>query len=311
MSNQELFSHKVKAEAAEGIIGKKRCDSCLAGMLLFCREICPSGILFQTENRDTRDLFVRLVSHIAGEGSVSVSRRERSPKPPLYSMKIKSPESIKKLTERVEISLDFSERGFDMIKPPSDKNFGAFAAGVFLSCGSVVTPQKSYHLEFVVSGEKLCRELCALFADRLGIEGKIIARRSAHVLYFKESEQIEDILTLIGAPKSSLELMNVKIYKDIRNRVNRATNCDTANLGRQNRSAQRQIEAIKKIESFGDGLNKLPVELRELCELRLKYPEMSLSELMNMTDPPLSRSGVNHRFARIEEIAKEIGEQNA
>lgn len=309
MSTQELFSYKVKAEAASGITGKKKCDACLAGMILFCRELSYESILFQTENRDTRDIFIRLVNHILGEGSVSVSKRERSPKPPLYSLKIKG-DKVKKLSETLGISLDECERGLDMIKPPSDKNLGAFAAGVFLSCGSVVTPQKSYHLEFVVSGEKLCRDLCALFSDRLGIEGRIIARRSAHVLYFKESEQIEDILTLIGAPKSSLELMNVKIYKDIRNRVNRATNCDTANLGRQNRSAQRQIESIKKIQASEGGLTKLPDELKELCELRLRYPEMSLSELMNMTNPPLSRSGVNHRFARIEQIAKETDSES-
>lgn len=305
MSTRELFSHKVKAEAASGITGRKKCDACLAGMLICCREISPSGILFQTENRDVRDLFVKLATYIAGDGSVSVSKRERSPKPPLYSMKIKSAESIKKLTDTLGMTLDSSERGLGMIKPVSDKNLGAFASGVFLSCGSVVTPQKSYHLEFVISGERLCRDLCELFADRLGIEGKIIPRRSASVLYFKESEQIEDILTLIGAPKSSLELMNVKIFKDIRNRVNRATNCDTANLGRQNRSAQRQIDAIKKIQASEGGLSRLPDELRELCELRLRYPEMSLSELMNMTNPPLSRSGVNHRFARIEKIADE------
>ena len=307
MSTQELFSHKVKAEAAAGITGKKRCDACLAGMLLFSRELSADAILFQTENRDTRDLFIRLVSHAAGDGSVLVSKRERRKKPPLYSMKIKDSESIEKLLARAGISLD-AERGLGMMKPISDKNLGAFAAGVFLSCGSVVAPHKSYHLEFVVPEERLCADLRDLFADRLYIEGGIVSRRSATVLYFKESEHIEDMLTLIGAPKSSLELMNVKIYKDIRNHANRATNCDTANLGRQNRSAQRQIEAIRKIESTDGGLSRLPDELKELCKLRLKYPEMSLSELMNMTDPPLSRSGVNHRFARIEQIANEIGD---
>ena len=159
-----------------------------------------------------------------------------------------------------------------------------------------------------VPTERLCRELCEMFSERLEIEGRIIARKRASVLYFKESEHIEDILTLIGAPKSSLELMNVKIYRDIRNRVNRATNCDTANCGRQNRSALRQIDAINKIKASEGGLSKLPDELAELAKLRLRNPEMSLSELCSLFEPPLSRSGVNHRFMRIEQIAKETEE---
>lgn len=308
MSTQELFSHKVKAEAASNVTGKKKCDACLAGMLLFCREFSPEGILFQTENRDVRNLFVRLVSHAAGEGSVTVTKRERSPKLPLYSMRIKRADDIEKLLERAEITADKETRGISLLKPLSDKNFGAFASGVFLSCGSVVSPEKEYHLEFVAPSQRLCEELCGMFSGRMGIAGRMIQRRSSFVLYFKESEQIEDILTLIGAPKSSLELMNVKIYKDIRNRVNRATNCDTANLGRQNRSSQRQVEAINRIIASEGGLTKLPDELRELCELRLKNPEMSLSELCGLFEPPLSRSGVNHRFERIEQIAKETEE---
>lgn len=301
----ELFSHKVKAEAAEGITGKKRCDACLGGMLLYSRELNHDGVVFQTENQDTRDLFIRLVNHAAGEGAVSLSKRERRSRPPLYIMKIRSKAAIEALCRRTGIYIS-DERGLTLDKPVSDKNFGAFAAGVFLSCGSVVTPQKEYHLEFVVPTEALCNELCGLFSDRIGARGRVISRGRAKVLYFKESEMIEDILTLIGAPRSSLELMNVKIYKDVRNRANRATNCDTANCSRQNASALRQIEAIEKIKAAEGGLTRLPEELRELCVLRLSHPEMSLSELMNMTVPPLSRSGVNHRFARIISIAEEL-----
>ncbi len=308
MSGNELFSHKVKAEAASAVTGKKRCDACLTGMLLFSREMSAGGVLLQTENRNTRDLFIRLVNHIAGDGAVTVSKTDRRAKPPLYSMSVRGKDGLKMLFESLDISVGSEERSISMIKPPSEKYFGAFAAGVFLSCGSVVTPEKGYHLEFVVPTERLCRELCEMFSERLEIEGRIIARKRASVLYFKESEHIEDILTLIGAPKSSLELMNVKIYRDIRNRVNRATNCDTANCGRQNRSALRQIDAINKIKASEGGLSKLPDELAELAKLRLRNPEMSLSELCSLFEPPLSRSGVNHRFMRIEQIAKETEE---
>ncbi len=304
MSGGELFSHKVKAEAASAVTGRKRCEACLAGMILFSREMSPDGILLQTENRSTRDLFVRLTEHIIGEGSVAVSKNDRGARPPLYSMSVSGRERLASLFDSLGID-PCGPRSVSMIKPPSEQNFGSFAAGVFLSCGSVVSPEKGYHLEFVVPTERLCRELGDMFAERLMISGGTVSRKRASVLYFKESEHIEDILTLIGAPKSSLELMNVKIYRDIRNRVNRATNCDTANCGRQNRSALRQIDAINKIKASKGGLSKLPDELAELARLRLENPEMSLSELCAMFEPPLSRSGVNHRFMRIEQIAKE------
>ena len=306
----ELFSHRVKAEASAGITGKKKCDAALLGMLLFSRELSETGILLQTENRDTRDLFARLVSHAAGEGAISVTQRKRKNLPPLYSMRIKSADAVSKLFERAGIQELPTERCLAGIPKISDKNFGPFAAGVFLSCGSVVEPVKEYHLEFVAPSDGLCRDLGALFSERLGVVGGMMSRGSSSVLYFKESGPIEDILTLIGAPRSSLELMNVKIYKDIRNKANRATNCDTANLGRQNRSAQRQIEAIRKIEASEGGLSKLPTELEELARIRIQNPDMSLSELMNAVNPPLSRSGVNHRLARIEEIAKELSQSS-
>ena len=302
MSSVGTFSGKAKAEAAGNISGRKKCSACLGGMILFCRSLGAGEILFQTENRDVRDLFLKLSSHIAGEGAVSVSKRERRTLPKLYLLKIKGEENVSKILNEAGIALSGGERSLLWAKLPGDKNLGSFAAGVFLACGSVVAPEKSYHLEFVAPHERLMRELCGLFEERLGVCGRITARGRASVLYFKESEQIEDLLTFIGAPRSSLELMNVKIYKDIRNRANRATNCVTANLGKQNRSARIQIEAIEKLRAEG-GLSRLPDELKELCELRLKYPEASLSELSGLTVPPVSRSGINHRFARILELA--------
>lgn len=301
----ELFSHRVKAEAAQGISGRKRCDACLAGMLLFCREFSPEGIVFQTENAAIRDLFIRLAEHAAGEGTTVLSKLSRKPMPLLYSVKIRDKAAIEALLERAGVYFS-EERCLSLSKPITDKYFGAFAAGAFLCCGSVVTPQKGYHLEFVAPAEGLCEDLRGLFNEIIGVNGKILRRGSSSVLYFKESETIEDILTLIGASQSSLELMNVKIYKDVRNRANRATNCDTGNCQRQNASARRQLEAIEKIRAAEGGLSRLPEELRELCELRLNNPELSLSELMSLTSPPLSRSGVNHRFARIIKIAEEL-----
>ena len=299
MSGQELFSHRVKAEIAAGITGKKKCLSCLAGMLLYSRELGPGGIVFQTENKTVRDLFVKLCTHEAGENSCSVSKRELKSRPDLWTVKIRRPEDIGAICRSAGV--DPSSRR--LIVPLSDRLSGQLAAGAFLCCGSVVEPQKEYHLEFVAPSSKLCESLFSLFSEQIGAEGGTVLRRGAQVLYFKESEQVEDVLTFIGAPKASLELMNVKIYKDLRNHANRATNCDTANCQRQNRSALRQIDAINRIIERDGGLHNLPDELKNLAELRLKSPELSLNELAAMADPPLTRSGINHRFARIELIA--------
>lgn len=130
-------------------------------------------------------------------------------------------------------------------------------------------------------------------------------RRNDYLLYYKESENIEDLLTYLGAPKSSLELMEVKIVKELRNRVNRATNCETANISKTVNAALSQIEDIRLIEASG-GIGSLDEELRELARLRLQNPDMSLRELGQALTSPISRSGVNHRLRRISEYAAEL-----
>lgn len=303
MSASVIFSHRVKAEAAGNITGRKKCDAALGGMILFSREISPEKIVFRTENSDVRDLFVRLCEHAAGEGSVTVEKIRRESDSSLYSLSICGPQAISAISDRVSLSsLERTLRDYETIP---DKLFGAFVAGIFLGCGSVADPEKGYHLEFVTPDEKICRELGAMLSERLYITGGIVKRRSSYVLYFKESEHIEDILTLIGAQRASLELMNLKIYKDLRNHANRATNCDTANVGRQNRSAVRQIEAIEVIKASGR-FDKLPSELKSAAELRIENPDLSLSELTLKSGTAVSRSGMNHRLQKLIDIAGEI-----
>ena len=298
------FSGRVKAEASGRVTGRKKCDACLAGMLLFAHGLTPSSVTFQTENPDVLGLFVRLCEHAAAVGCVNVAERAQKGRPALYTATV-SGDCAGPVFERAGLKYSCGGRRITDVPEFSESVFGSFAAGVFLTCGSVVDPEKDYHLEFVVPEKPLCDDLKTVFEDRLSVSGKIMRRSGSYVLYYKESSAIEDILTLIGAQISSLELMNVKIYKDVRNQANRVTNCDTANLGRQNRSAEKQLRAIAVLEGRKGGLAALPDELRELCELRLKFPELSLSELKDLTDPPVSRSGVNHRFERILRLAGE------
>lgn len=182
--------------------------------------------------------------------------------------------------------------------------FSAFLRGVFLSCGTVSSPEKNYHMEFTVSHKKLCMDLMQIF-EELDFSPKYVCRKSNHIIYFKVSEKIEDFLTTIGAMNSSLELMGIKMHKDMVNHVNRRVNFENANLNRTVEAAITQVEAIEKIEKRM-GLDSLPAPLREIAVLRMDNPEVSLSELAQMVSPPLTRSGVNHRLKRLVEIAENI-----
>lgn len=181
-----------------------------------------------------------------------------------------------------------------------------YIKGAFLGSGSIIDPEKQYHLEFVCRSEQYATEFGKLLAT-YKINAKIVSRQGSFVLYIKEGEQIIDLLNVIGAYNALLETENIRIIKDMRNNVNRIVNCETANLTRTVNAAVRQIEAIKRIEKEY-GFSRLPKQLREVAKLRLDYPDVSLIELGEMLNPKVGKSGVNHRLRKIEKIAQEIGE---
>lgn len=180
----------------------------------------------------------------------------------------------------------------------------AFLRGAFLACGTVTDPERGYHLEFVVPYKRLCMDFMK-FMDELGLNPKYIVRKGNHVIYFKDSESIEDILAIIGAQSASLHVMGIKIEKDVKNTVNRRLNFEISNINKTVNAANQQVEAIELIESCM-GISALPDNLQELAHLRLENPEASLSELGKMLDEPISRSGINHRLSRIVGIADKI-----
>ena len=141
-----------------------------------------------------------------------------------------------------------------------------------------------------------------------GLNSKVIQRKSNFIIYIKEGEQISDLLNIIGAHSSLLQLENIRIMKDMRNNINRIVNCETANLSKTVNAAVRQIESINLINKE-IGLKRLPKNLRDMAELRLKYPDVSLKELGEMLNPPVGKSGVNHRLRRIEKIAEELSKE--
>ncbi len=180
-----------------------------------------------------------------------------------------------------------------------------FLAGVFLSCGTISDPTHGYHLELLPPDE----ERCDLLFEVLSLTGyppKSSVRRGQTVLYYKDSEPIEDLLAMMGAVKCSLELMELKIYRDLRNRANRATNCETANIDKMVRTAQKQLSEIETLRSAGV-LDTLPAELVAMAQLREEHPDASLSELAALSG--VSRSGVNHRLTRLSQAAARVLEE--
>lgn len=180
----------------------------------------------------------------------------------------------------------------------------SFVRGAFLAGGSVTDPGKQYHLELVTDHYNVSRETYSLLLD-MGFSPKSTGRNGNYIIYFKNSEVIEDLLTSIGAPVSAMEIMSAKIEKGVTNSVNRRVNCDTANVSKTVDAAQAQIEAINKLKNAGI-FDELPEKIRETAEKRLEYPELSLTELSAMFTPPVTKSGLNHRFRKIMETAERV-----
>ncbi|KXZ40458.1 hypothetical protein SAMN05661008_01558 [Alkalithermobacter thermoalcaliphilus JW-YL-7 = DSM 7308] len=193
----------------------------------------------------------------------------------------------------------------DLLKDENCKR--AYIRGAFLGCGSISDPEKAYHMEFVTNNREFSEELKDLI-NEFGFNSKIVNRKNSYVIYLKESEQICDLLNLMGAYNALLALENVRILKEMRNNVNRVVNCETANLTKTVNAAVRQLENIRYIKDTV-GLDYLPKNLAEIAKIRLEYEDFSLKELGQMLDPPIGKSGVNHRLRKIEEIAEKIKEE--
>ncbi|MCR5271552.1 MAG: DNA-binding protein WhiA [Lachnospiraceae bacterium] len=183
----------------------------------------------------------------------------------------------------------------------------AYIRGAFLSVGSMSDPNKGYHLEFVCQYEDQAKQLRDEI-NSFGLDSKVIARKKNFVVYIKEGENIVDLLNVMGAYKSLMDLENVRIVKEMRNSVNRKVNCETANISKTVNAAVKQVAAITYIRDEA-GLDSLPDPLREMAEVRLENPDTPLKDLGCLLDPPIGKSGVNHRLRKLVEIAEEMGAQ--
>ena len=180
----------------------------------------------------------------------------------------------------------------------------AYLRGAFLCTGSMSDPEKSYHMEFVCANEPQAEQLREVIGG-FQIEARIVLRKKYYVVYLKEGSGIVDLLGLMGAHVSLMNLENLRILKEMRNSVNRRVNCETANITKTVNAASRQLDDIRLLRDQY-GLHNLPNQLREMAEVRLEYPDATLKELGDYLDPPVGKSGVNHRLRKLSELADRV-----
>ena len=180
----------------------------------------------------------------------------------------------------------------------------AFVRGAFLAGGSVTDPEKRYHLELATSHTQASREVSALLTE-MGFLPHSVRRSGSSVIYFKQSEHIEDLLTFMGAGGAAMRIMDQRMYNEMRNKTNRLSNCETANISKSVNAAVQVQLAIEKLQAAG-ALNTLPETLRHTARLRMQYPDLPLAKLAQKFDPPVSKAGLSHRMKKIQEAAARL-----
>lgn len=291
------FTAKVKSELANLDFPSQECSrSFVYGFLLYGKSFSSRSVSCTTDYADVMATFENSIAQTVNV-PVAVSRLKCGK----YVLKIPASADRRKIIEYFDHSVNAVSLRINRGMLDADESYGTFLRGVFLSCGSIANPDKNYHMEFVVPYLNLSLDLLKILTD-YGFKAKHIVRKYSHVIYLKDSESIEDMLTFMGAVNSSLELMGIKIQKNVRNKINRQMNFESANMSRSIEAGLAQVEAIEIIEKK-QGLDSLSDELKEVAILRRENPDMSLKQLGENLSVPISRSGVNHRLMKIIEIA--------
>ena len=298
------FAAKVKNELCRVPISRSCCARAEAyGVLLYCNTFTPSEVRIITENEDFASRLPRLFQ------KAFAVKFDRLPEESIGKGKL-----IFGITDREKLAHIINILGYDPNQITAiHVNFGileedccrtAFLRGAFLAGGSVTDPEKRYHLEIATNHNQASREVSALMEEMFFLP-RMVRRGGDFLLYFKQSEHIEDFLTKIGAPVSAMDIMTAKVDKEIRNGANRAMNCDMANVNKTLDAAQEQVAAIEALRRSARW-DKLPEKLRQTAALRLEFPELSLIQLAEKCAPPVTKSCINHRMRKLMEEAKAL-----
>lgn len=309
------FSGNVKEELLRCIDSARHCQIAeLAAILAFDGEILrfpqgQIGLRVSSENESlVRKYFTLLEKTFTMNDSVSIDSRitKRNNR---FVVELEDSEFSVKVLQAVKLlGMDRIPQSFDVLvnQIVVQRNCckRAFVRGTFLCAGSISDPEKFYHFEIVCSSKAKATQLMELIQS-FEVDAKIVKRKKYYVVYVKEGAQIVELLGLMGAGVSLMNLENVRILKDMRNTVNRKVNCETANINKTVNAAVKQVEDILYIRDTA-GLHTLPENLEETALLRLEYPQASLKELGTLLSTPVGKSGMNHRLRKICSIANEL-----
>ena len=309
------FASDVKNELTRTVPEKKCCQLAeIAGFLRFAGSITLSsgrmGIKVTTDNASAARLFIRLVKEYFG-AKTALSLGEPTPlaKGRVYELTVTPEMNSEQILREVGIlgvkeGSNYITDGFDaaIVRKRCCKK--AALRGAFLACGSVSDPVKGYHLELVCGSDYMAQDMRRV-VNSFGLKAKTVKRRNKHVVYLKDSEQIGDFLNIIGATSLYFQYQDVRMTKENLNKANRIANCESANVDKQVSAAQKQLADIRVIEET-KGLGALSAALQETAQIRKEHPELSLADLAELFDPPLKKSGLNHRFAKLAEEANKM-----
>ncbi|MBR2177305.1 MAG: DNA-binding protein WhiA [Clostridia bacterium] len=284
--------------------------SLVYGMVLFSKIFSQSVLSFTTECKSAAMLYSEQISALTMTiVDMSVKLTHRGGENRIYNLSVPDSGDCAKIYDFFGHVPSAPSLRINRSNIDDDECLAYFLRGAFIVCGNVTDPEKDYHLEFVVPHMNLANDLSRIISEIEVIKAdpKVVKRKGSYIVYIKGSDCIADMLAYIGAPMASLEVVQQQIYRSLRNRVNRQINSETANSNKTAAAAARQLQAIEIIQKER-GLSYLSDDLRALAQLRIDNPEYNLRELGAALDPPISRSGVNHRLMRIMEIAKELSE---
>lgn len=304
------FSMRVKDEVARLTFGLRCCQR--AELAAFARSVGSvrlgkrRTLVITTELPVVARRIFLLLKNLGWSRLVSMRRSSRPRHRRLFAVQVNPEQQNNNLLRELGF-IDSNLRFRDFLEPSvlaKDCCKKAFLRGCFLGCGFIVAPSHSYHLELFFKTHEGSREAMEVLTY-FGLLPICRERRGGYGVYLKEADQVSEFLRIIEAHQGVLQFENCRIIKDMRNQVNRLVNCETANLNKSVEAGLKQVAIIKEIDSLA-GLDILRPPLRELALLRLQYPEASLTDLGKLLSPPLSKSGVNHRFREISKVAKRL-----
>ena len=271
------------------------------GLLLFSKRFTYNEIVFTTENKYINENLKNILTQLYCPIMESISSLKiRSSQNQLITTRLISPEDCNRIFSSFGYSKSDVSLRLNRANITDETELSAFLRGVFMSCGSVTNPERAYHLEFKVPFRNLANDLLTLLCEiePCNLKPKSVTRQGYFIVYFKDSEQIADFLAFIGAPNSSMSIMGTKALKQVRNIATRRVNSELHNIKKTADASAKQINAIKKLMK-SDAYKALSPELKEMAQLRLENPDLSLRDLGKLTSDKISRSGVNHRLKKL------------